>query len=139
MNRNAAALAVAARPPDRLPERMLEDDFQAIVMAYAMRNRWRVVHIRAALVIDASARTRGPYTPDPTKSYRTPYEGDPGLPDLILARDGVVLLVELKSRTGRPTVDQTKWLKAAGVNGRLWNPNDWADIRLELLYIEPAA
>lgn len=139
MSRNKAAEAVAARPPDKLPDRMLEDDFQAIVMAYAQRNRWRVVHIRPARILEPGhqhthyARRLGLETTERAATYRTPYEGDPGLPDLILARDGVVLLVELKSRNGRPTVDQTKWLKAAGDNGRLWSPNDWPTIRLELL------
>lgn len=118
MNRNRAAQAIAARPPDHLPGQMLEDDFQAIVMAYAQRHRWRIVHIRPALITDGT--------------YRTPYDGDPGLPDLIMARDGVVLLAELKSRNGRPTRDQTTWLAAAGPNGRLWTPNDWPAIRLEL-------
>ena len=151
MNRNRAAQAIAARPPDRLPAQMLEADFQAIVMAYAMRNRWRVVHIRAAIVLEkdhqqkhyaARQRPADPRHPYPTgereHSYRTPYEGDAGLPDLIMARAGVVLLVELKSRTGRPTRDQTAWLKEAGPNGRLWSPNDWPEIRLELAYTAAA-
>jgi hypothetical protein len=134
VNRNRAAQAIAARPPDKLPERMLEDDFQAIVMAYAQRNEWRVVHIRPARVLEPGHQQThyAAQRDEPRHVYRTPYEGDPGLPDLILARAGVVLLVELKSRNGRPTTDQTKWLKAAGVNGRLWTPNDWPEIRLEL-------
>ena len=144
MNRNRAAQAIAARPPDRLPDRMLEEDFLAIVMAYAQRNRWRVVHIRPARVLDDNhqqthyARQRTPGNTEASYSYRTPYEGDTGLPDLIMARAGVVLLVELKSRTGRPTRDQTAWLKEAGPNGRLWSPNDWPEIRLELVYTAAA-
>lgn len=78
---------------------------------------WKRVHVRAA-------RTE--------RGWRTAYEGDSGLPDMILARAGRVLLVELKSTTGRPTVEQAAWLAAAGSNGYLWRPADWVDVQAVL-------
>jgi hypothetical protein len=94
-----------------------EDQFKGRVMDYARFRGWRVVHYRPA-------RT--------TKGWRTPLEGDPGCPDLILARDGVILLVELKSATGRLRPGQPEWLAALGPHGRLWRPIDWPDIQEEL-------
>lgn len=94
-----------------------EDALQTRIIEYARWMKWRVVHIRAA-------RT--------TTGWAVPYEGDPGLPDLILARDGEVLLVELKDADGGATADQRAWLKAAGEHGRLWRPGDWATIVKEL-------
>jgi len=89
---------------------MPEAAFQTRVMDTAQLFGWRRVHIRPA-------RT--------DRGWRTAYEGDPGLPDLVLARDGRVILVELKSDTGKPTLDQQAWLNAAGPNGYLWAPGDW--------------
>ena len=43
-----------------------------------------------------------------------------GFPDLVLARDGVVILAELKTERGTMTPEQKEW-KAAGV-GHLWKP-----------------
>ena len=51
--------------------------------------------------------------------------GDRGVPDLVLARAGVVLLVELKGdTTGSPPATQRRWLRQAGSHGRLWRPAD---------------
>jgi hypothetical protein len=77
----------------------------------AKLHNWRVVHIRAARV-----GTR----------HMTPYEGDPGLPDLILAKGGVVRLVELKSERGAFRPGQREWLDEAGEFGHLWRPSDRA-------------
>ncbi|WP_107661249.1 PDDEXK family nuclease [Nocardia suismassiliense] len=92
-----------------------EKEFQERVMDLAKLQGWLVVHIRPAY------RQSG--------KVSTPYTGDSGLPDLILARAGVVLLVELKSEKGKPTAEQLRWLKAAGPNGYLWRPSDWATIQ----------
>lgn len=89
---------------------MSEDDWKARVIDTAKLYGWRVHHSRPA-------RT--------ATGWRTPIEGDAGLPDLVLARDGVVLLVELKSDTGQPTPDQRAWLAAAETCGDLWRPRDW--------------
>ncbi|MFR9753993.1 VRR-NUC domain-containing protein [Nocardia sp. 004] len=103
-----------------LPLDISEKDFQQRVMDHAKWHRWRVVHIRPAL--HRSGR------------ISTPYSGDTGLPDLILARDGVVLLVELKTEKGRATREQLRWLDAAGANGYLWRPSDWGIIQDVLGY-----
>lgn len=87
------------------------------VMDYARLRGWLRVHIRPA-------RT--------SRRWRTPYEGDPGLPDLVLARDGQVLLVELKVPRGRTTAEQDAWLAAAGQHGRLWRPEHWPRVMDEL-------
>jgi hypothetical protein len=94
-----------------------EDDLKARVLDLAKLKGWMVVHYRPA-------RT--------AKGWRTPLEGDKGCPDIILARRGVVLLVELKSATGGPTKEQRAWLDALGGHARLWKPKDWDDILKEL-------
>ena len=96
---------------------LTEDDLQHRILDLATWRGWRRVHLRPA-------RTE--------KGWRTAYEGDPGLPDLVLARGGVVLLAELKSRTGRASRDQRLWLDAAGGCGRLWRPADWDQVQEEL-------
>lgn len=95
-----------------------EADFQTRVMDYAKLRGWMVCHYRPA------AHSNGP--------WRTPLQGDAGAPDLILARAGRVLLVELKSDSGHATEAQDRWLGAAGVNGRLWKPKHWDQIVKEL-------
>lgn len=89
---------------------MSEADWQRRVMDCAKLHGWRRVHVRPARV-----GTR----------WVTPYEGDTGLPDLILARDGVVLLVELKAEKTSWQPGQQEWLTAAGEHGFVWRPHDW--------------
>lgn len=101
--------------PGGLP--LSEDDFKRRVIDTAKANGWRVHHSRPA-------RT--------AHGWRTPVEGHSGLPDLVLARAGVVLLAELKSDTGRSTPEQRAWLAAAGPAGRLWRPRDWPTVLAEL-------
>jgi hypothetical protein len=96
-----------------------EDAFQSRVVDYARLRGWLVVHYRPA---PAGRSGR----------YATPLQGNKGCPDLILARTGRVLLVELKSQRGRLSVDQAAWLGALGRNGRLWRPRDWPAIQNEL-------
>lgn len=69
----------------------LEEDFTTWLVDAAMRLGWRVCHVRPA-------RT--------ARGYRTPIQGHKGLPDVVLARAGVVVLAELKTETGRTTPDQ---------------------------------
>jgi hypothetical protein len=45
---------------------------------------------------------------------RTAVHGDAGFPDLVLARDGVVLIIECKSERGRFRPGQEAWLRATG-------------------------
>lgn len=97
---------------------LTETDLQRRIIDLAMLRGWRVAHIRPARTVNG---------------WRTPMEGHPGLPDLILAKDGQVLLAELKTERGRLTSDQRAWLAAAGSCGRLWRPGDWNDIAATLL------
>ena len=78
---------------------------------------WRVHHARPA-------RT--------AKGWRTPTQGHVGLPDLILARGGVVIMAELKGPRGKVTPEQREWLDACGDHGRLWRPEHWSEIVEEL-------
>jgi hypothetical protein len=91
-----------------------EADFQKRVTEYARLRGWRWVHIR-------NVHTGG-------GRWRVPYEGVGGLPDLVLALAGRVLLVELKGSDPAPyTAEQQAWVEAAGGNGFLWGPRDWDD------------
>jgi hypothetical protein len=44
---------------------------------------------------------------------------------LILARAGVVLLVELKAEKAEFKPGQQEWVAAAGKHGHVWQPADW--------------
>jgi len=97
---------------------MSEDDFKGRVIGYAKLNGWMVTHFRPAKL--------------PSGRWATPLEGHAGFPDLALARDGVVILAELKSDDGKPTAEQKKWLAAIGSQGRVWRPADWDAVVVEL-------
>src|SRR5262245_496140 len=72
----------------------------------------------------------------PAKTQRgrwiTPMAGDKGFPDLVLAKDGRVLLAELKTDKGTPSPEQVAWLAAVGTHGRLWRPDDWPAVLIDL-------
>lgn len=107
-----------------IPSTVSEADFQRAVLDLAILCRWRVVHYRPAL--------RAIQWHGQTKRYSTPLQGHPGAPDLILARDGRVILAELKSQRGRVSEAQRMWLSALGSHARLWRPSDWPEIVAEL-------
>jgi hypothetical protein len=96
---------------------MSEDAFKSRVIDYAMLRGWLVAHYRPA-------RT--------DKGWRTALEGHRGAPDLILARDGRVLLVELKSDKGRVATEQAVWGSALGDYYRLWRPSQWDQVMEDL-------
>lgn len=64
--------------------------------------------------------------------------GDVGFPDLVLARKGQIIFVELKSESGRLTRQQEEWLdhlrhptKGNVETNRIvtvWRPSDWSTI-----------
>ena len=54
-----------------------------------------------------------------------------GFPDLVLARNGAVLFVELKTERGRVSKAQREWIEATG--GEVWRPTDWPHIERVLL------
>lgn len=76
---------------------MLEKDVQATVLEAAALGGWRVAHFRTAM------NSRG--------RYMTPVAADgKGFPDLVCVRDRV-WPIEVKSDTGRVSVDQAEWLR----------------------------
>lgn len=100
-----------------LPLTISEAAFQRTVTDLAYRAGWRVCHIPTVPVLRGRA-----------VRHVTAYTGHSGLPDLILARHGVVLLVELKRQHGRLTPEQRLWLAALGGHGHCWRPSDWPAI-----------
>jgi hypothetical protein len=54
---------------------------------------------------------------------------DSGVPDLLLAREGVVLLVELKRETGKLSPAQEEWAQHAPV--LVYKPSDWLSGEIE--------
>ena len=105
--------------------KITEDSLQQTVVDAAWIGGWRVAHW-------ATARTK--------ESWRTPcrYDGK-GFPDLILSRDRVIF-AELKSSTGRMSVDQTEWLRAltaAGMDARVIWPGNLDALTTELLTPPP--
>lgn len=112
---------VAASEYNRLLlESMPEKELVSVLVDYASLNGWRVHHCRPAV------NRRG--------EWSTPIQGDKGFPDLILARQGMILVREVKTEKGRLTEAQHSWLAAFGVPEPLgvWRPSDWNRIRDEL-------
>ena len=81
-----------------------EADLQKHVIELAELRGWRVYHARPAQT---------------GKGWRTPVGSDTsvGFPDLVLVRQGRLLVVELKSEKGRVTPAQSEWLNALMVAG----------------------
>lgn len=100
---------------------MLEKEFQANVVELAQTCGWRIHHDRG--------------------DYRECIAGDPGFPDLVLARGGRIVFAELKAEKGKLSDFQVEWLTElagewgsnqgayiGGQGGRLevavWRPSD---------------
>lgn len=98
-----------------------EAGFQKLVMDTAKLFGWMVVHYRKV-----------PVKVGHRVVWMTPVTGDKGAPDLLLARDGVVLHPELKTDTGEVGPDQKMWAKHLGGTYRLWRPKMWDEILKEL-------
>src|SRR3990167_5240904 len=95
--------------------------FQRQVIELAKLMGWMVHHDRT--VMERSGK------------WATPIQGDPGFPDLVLARNGRVLFVELKRERGKLTAEQQNWrwaLGRVGRNAHIWYPSMWDSI-VELL------
>jgi hypothetical protein len=96
---------------------MNEGQFTRTVVDIGRTYHWRVSHFRPALT---------------EKGWRTPVQGDKGFPDLVLARNNVVIIAELKVGRGKLTPDQELWRDALGEVYRLWRPVDIPTIISEL-------
>jgi hypothetical protein len=96
--------------------RITEADFQRLVIDYARLRGWRVHHSRPAQY--QSGR------------WATHIQGDPGFPDLVLARRGVVIFAEMKAERGRLSDHQETW--RAALAAHVWRPSDWDQV-MEIL------
>lgn len=64
-----------------------------------------------------------------------------GFPDLVLARDGRLILAELKTERGRVRAEQAAWLAAlgevdanrGGVEVYIWRPSHWLSGEIEAI------
>jgi hypothetical protein len=95
-----------------------EESFQSSVIHFAILNGWYVHAERPAMS---------------SKGYRTPIQGKPGWPDVVLCHPGKkkFYIFELKSNTGRLSVEQQKWIKAlniCGIKCQVFWPSDWPEI-----------
>ena len=90
---------------------LTEAEWVSEIMVYAHAHHWFAAHFRPA-------RT--------DKGYRTALSGDVGVPDIICARGGRVVLIECKAqgKKGTTTAYQRAWLEASG--GWLFEPGDRA-------------
>lgn len=104
------------RFPDPAPAAMVrpetEKEFQARVVALAKFRGFKVYH---------TLNSRG---------------SEAGFPDLVLARRGSpLLLIELKTESGKLTAAQAEWitvLSFAGADVRVYRPSDWPLIETAL-------
>lgn len=92
----------------RLNMAMTEDELLAAITDAASYLGWRWHHIR--------------------RSDLSQQMGDGGFPDLVLARDGVVLFLELKTEAGRLSYDQERWVSA--INGPIGPIDPWVGARV---------
>ena len=104
-------------PAVKIPLTISEADFQSAVIDLAMLYHWRVCHFRPA-------RT--------AKGWRTPIIGHKGFPDLVLAREGRVIIAELKRQHAKIEPSQLIWQHHLGELARAWRPSDWPEIAKEL-------
>ena len=94
---------------------MTERDFQSAIIDLAHLRGYRIHHCRPAVT--------------PSGKWATHISGDPGFCDLVLAKPGRILFLEVKSDRGRVTPDQVAWLAAldtvSGVTARVVRPEHW--------------
>lgn len=67
--------------------------------------------------------------------HRTAYQGDPGFPDLVLARDGEVIIIECKSAHGGYRPGQREWAEA--LRSRIVRPRDYEAVLRRLAVPRP--
>jgi hypothetical protein len=101
-----------------------EAQFQAQIIDLARLKGWRIHHCRPAVL--------------PSGKWATHISGDPGFCDLVLARAGRVIFVEVKSEKAPKKLppNQQAWADALtsdlpGVDGQehyVWRPSDFPSI-----------
>ena len=96
---------------------MKESEFQRIVIDMAHLFGWQVAHFRPAQT---------------AKGWRTAVAADgKGFPDLVIARERQVIFAELKTKTGRLSEAQCRWLDVLP-NAVVWRPADLDEIEQSL-------
>jgi hypothetical protein len=101
----------------RQPRAHPEADFQKLVVDYARARGW-LCHFLPDWLYRLALR-------DMQQRRRADRDWpDSGFVDLVLARDGAVLLVELKSDRGRLSDGQLRWTRA-GLDYCVWRPKTW--------------
>lgn len=98
--------------------RISEADFTTTVVELARWHGWMVTHFRPAYVRSGK--------------MVTPLQGHRGFVDLVLAKNGTVILAELKAEKGRLGPGQKEWAEHIGGQYRLWRPSDLGKIQREL-------
>lgn len=60
-------------------------------------------------------------------AWSTLVSGDVGFPDLVLAKAGRIIFIELKAERGAQSIPQMDWQRELGdgVEYYLWKPTDW--------------
>ena len=89
---------------------MNEAAFSRIIVAHAEDKRWKVYGIRN------------------TKAGGLLSKSGLGFPDLLMLRDGRLMVVELKTDRGKFRAGQQSWLSSfayAGIESYVWRPKDW--------------
>ena len=99
-----------------------EKDWQSQVTDALKLFGWRWVHFRTSIGYK--------------RRYQTAQDGDKGWVDIVAVRRGRMLLIELKSASGRLTDDQKAWRdelkEVAGVGYYMWRPSD-SDVMMAVL------
>lgn len=104
----------------KLASAVSETDFLSTVVEYAQIRGWLVYHHIPGM------NRRG--------RWGSHVQGHRGFPDLVLARDGVVVFAELKTEKGRLSTVQEAWLEELTQPASLWRhvfcwrPSDWPRI-----------
>jgi len=100
-----------------------EADFQAKIIKLARLCGWKVAHFRPAQT---------------SKGWRTPVAADgKGFPDLVMVKPPYIFFCEVKSATGKLTLEQKDWANLLHevmvhpqqrVYQRIWRPGDEDEI-----------
>ena len=91
---------------------MTENGLKQVVLQLAIQNGWAHHH-----------------NPQERITHKA---GNPGFPDLVLARDKKVLFIELKAQDGRLSSEQEQWLIALPA-AHVIRPKDWESGRVHEL------
>lgn len=105
--------------------RMNEAQLTDVIVDAARLYGWKVAHFRPAQT---------------ARGWRTAMQGDTGFPDLVLARDGEVIMAELKVGRAKRRPDQMAWAEAIGPDlYQLWTDRDLDAIMRRLRTRRPSA